>query len=129
MSTAYSGVEANVKVGGTDVDAQGWSIDVEVDTFDSTTTADGGWHDETAAAKKLGGSFEFFWNTNKAPFGTLALTPGTTFTGEFYINLSAGNKITGTGLVKKVSVKTKIKDGVMMTCSFVNKGIWVLPTT
>ena len=69
MSQAYSGVQANVHVGTTDVDAQGWTIDVSANTFDSTTTADGGWDDETPATLRIEGTFDFFYNAAKKPFG------------------------------------------------------------
>ncbi len=58
MSTALSGVNSNVLIGAVDADTNGWSADVSVNTFDSTTTADGGWDDETAATKRIEGSFE-----------------------------------------------------------------------
>jgi hypothetical protein len=131
MSTAYSGVEANVKVAAVDLDVQGWSADVSVSTFDSTTTADGGWDDETSATKRIEWSFDFFYNPSKAPFdpGGLNLVPGTTLTGmALYVNLTDDVKLTGTGLVKKVTIKTKTKEGVSGTASGVNKGVWVLPT-
>jgi hypothetical protein len=128
MSQAYSGVQANVHVGTTDVDAQGWTIDVSANTFDSTTTADGGWDDETPATLRIEGTFDFFYNAAKKPFGTLALTPGTVFTGQFFINTTAGDMLTGKGLVKKVSIKSKVKEGVMLTASFVNKAAWTLPS-
>jgi hypothetical protein len=128
MSTAYSGVESNVQVGATDVDAQGWSADVEVSTFDSTTTADGGWEDMSAATKKLSGSFDIFYNSSKKPFGTLGLTVGSTVTLTLYVNKTAGDALSGSALITKMSLKSKIKDGFTVTCSFTNKGVWTLPT-
>ena len=131
MSTAYSGVEANVKVAAVDLDVQGWTANVSVNTFDSTTTADGGWEDETSATRKIEWSFDCFYNTAKAPFdpGGLNLVPGTILTGmALYINLTDDVKLTGTGLVKKADIKTKVKEGVVITVSGVNKGLWVLPT-
>ncbi len=129
MSQAYSGVEANVIVGSTDLDVQGWTADVEANTFDSTTTADGGWDDTTPATLKLGGSIDFFYNKNKKPFGSLNMIPGTIMSGmKLYINLSDGEYLTGSGLVTKMSLKTKTKEGVVVTASYVNKGAWVLPS-
>jgi hypothetical protein len=129
MSTAYSGVEANVKVGATDLDVQGWSADYSVSTFDSTTTADGGWDDETAASKRLEWNFDCFYNSSKDPFGTLGLHAGATLANmNLYVNLTDDVKLAGTGLVKKVSIKGKVKEGLVLTVSGVNKGAWTLPT-
>lgn len=129
MSTAYSGVEANVKVAATDLDVQGWTADVSANTFDTTTTADGGYDDETAGTKRIEWSFDFFYNKNKPPFGSLALIPGAELANmTFYVNLTDDIKLQGKGLVKKVSLKTKVKEGFVLTASGVNKGAWTLPT-
>jgi hypothetical protein len=129
MSSAYSGVQANIIVGTTDLDVQGWTADVSANVFDSTTTADGGWDDETPATKRVEWSFDFFYNKTKPPFGTLGLTPGATLANmHMYINLTDGVELTGTGLVKKVSLKVKVKDGFVLTASGVNKGPWTLPS-
>jgi hypothetical protein len=129
MSQAYSGVNANVDSGAIDVDISGWSADVSVNTFDSTTTADGGWDDETPATKRVEGSFDFFYNKSKKPTGaTMNLTPGSTPTLTLYVNQPDGELLTGKGLIKKLSLKAKVKDGFVVTASFVNKGVWTLPS-
>jgi hypothetical protein len=129
MSRAYSGTEANVKSGALDMDAAGWSADVDTSTFDSTTTADAGWEDETVATLKVTGSFDFFYNTAKKPTGSSAnLTPGSTPTLTLYVNETGGDNLTGIALIKKLSLKSKVKDGFMVTASFTSKGIWTLPS-
>ena len=129
MSTAYSGVESNVLIGATDCDANGWSVDISVNVFDSTTTADLGWDDETGATKRIEGSFDFFYNPTKKPTGTLTLTPGTVVDVlTLYVNKTDDEKLTGKALIKKLSYKGKVKDGFMCTASFVNKGPWDLPS-
>lgn len=130
MSQGYSGVQANVLIGAVDADAMGWSADVEVNTWDSTTTADGGWDSTSPSTNKLSGTFDILYNTTKPPFGSLGLTQGTVITAlNLYINKTAGNFLTGGALITKVSVKAKIKEGIILTCSFVNRGVWTLPTT
>lgn len=129
MSQAYAGSEGNVLIGANDADVQSWSADVDVDTFDSTTTADAGWADTTATLKKISGSFEFFYNKTKKPFGTLGLVPGTTVaTLTLYINKTDDEKLFGPALITKASIKSKTKEGTTLTCSFVNKGPWTLPS-
>ena len=129
MSTAYSGVQANVQSGSLDMDAQDWSADVEVSTFDSTTTADAGWEDTTASTKKVTGSFQFFYNPAKKPTGATAnLTPGATPVLTLYVNKTGGDNLTGTALILKLSLKTKVKDGFIVTASFTSKGLWTLPS-
>jgi hypothetical protein len=129
MSQAYSGTKANVKSGSTDMDAGGWSADYEISTFDSTTTADGGWEDETAATQKISGSFDFFYNIAKKPTGSTAnLTPGSTPTLTLYVNTVGGDALVGVALVKKLSLKSKVKDGFMVTASFTSKGVWTVPS-
>jgi hypothetical protein len=127
MSTAISGVLGTVKSGAVDLDVSGFSFDYEVETFDSTTTADGGWSDETGAAKKISGSFDFFYNTSKKPTGASAnLIPGATPT--LYLQATTGEVFSGLGLITKLSLKSKVKDGVTVTASFTNKGVWTTPT-
>ena len=96
MSAAISGVLGTVKSGAVDLDVNGWSFDYEVETFDSTTTADGGWSDETGAAKKIQRSFDFFYNTSKKPTGAAQnLIPGATPTLTF--QATTGEVFTGLG--------------------------------
>jgi hypothetical protein len=129
MSTALSGVNANVFTGSTDLDASGWNADYEVSTFDSTTTADLGWHDETAAIQKISGSFDIFYNPTKKPTGAGAgLKPGSTPTLTLWINNPGGDSFSGKGLIQKLSIKTKTAEGITVTCSFINKGPWTIPT-
>lgn len=129
MSTALSGTHANVFSGSTDLDASGWSADYEIATFDSTTTADAGWEDETGATLKLSGSFDFFYNTSKKPTGaTAALTPGSTPNLVLWVNNPGGDSFAGKGLIKKLSLKSKVKDGFMVTASFTSKGPWTVPS-
>lgn len=125
MSAALSGVLGIVKVGAVDCDVQGWSADMEVETFDSTTTADAGWCDTTAAAKKITGSFDFFYNVTKKPTGSLGLSPGAT--PALILQATTGETFTGTGLITKLSVKSKVKEGFTVTASFENKGPWTYP--
>jgi hypothetical protein len=128
MSQAYSGVASNIFSGATDVDGSGWSIDYEVSTFDSTTTADLGWEDETSATQKITGSVDFFYNIAKKPTGaTINMTPGATPTLKLWINVTGGDFFQGKGLIKKLSIKQKTKDGVMVTASFTSKGVWTVP--
>lgn len=112
------------------MDAASWSADHEVNTFDSTTTADAGWDSTTASTQKISGSFDFFYNPSKYPYGTPAgLSPGSTPTLTLYINKTAGNFLTGAALIIKLSFKGKTKEGFLVTASFVNRGPWTLPTT
>lgn len=129
MSAALSGVHANVISGSTDMDASGWSADYEVSTFDSTTTADAGWEDETSATQKLSGSFDFFYNALKKPTGSTAnLTPGSTPTLVLWVDNPGGDSWTGKALIKKLSLKSKVKDGFLVTASWTSKGIWTVPS-
>ncbi len=127
MSTALSGVNANVHVGATDVDASGWSADYETSGFDSTTTADGGWEDETGATLKFSGSFDFFYNPAKKPTGALGIVPRAVVALTLYVDSVGGDNYAGNALIKKLSIKTKTKDGVTVTASFTSKGIWTVP--
>ena len=131
MSQAYSGAYANVISGTLDMDCEGWDADVETSSFDSTTTADDGWEDETASTKKVSGTFEFFWNPAKKPTGaTAALTPGSVVSLTLYINklVDPGDTLTGSALIKKLGLKAKVKDGFLCTASFTSKGQWTLPS-
>jgi hypothetical protein len=129
MSQAFSGVEANVFTGALDMDASGWSADVDSAGFDSTTTADLGWEDETSATMKVSGSFDFFYNPSKTPTGTTAnLTPGNTAALVLWVNKTASVNLSGNARIQKLSLKSKVKDGFMVTATFTSKGAWTLPS-
>ena len=132
MSAAFSGEYANVVSGSLDMDCQGWTADPEANTFDSTTTADLGWDDTTAATSKISGTFDFFYNVSKKPTGaTAGLTPGSTVSSlTLYVNKSAYSSETfsGKALITKLSLKSKVKDGFMVTASWVSKGAWTYPS-
>jgi hypothetical protein len=129
MSAAYSGVQANVYTGSLDLDAMGWSADVENAGFDSTTTADAGWEDETSATSKVSGSFDFFYNPLKKPTGATAnLTPGNTAALVLWVNKTGGDNLSGNARIQKLSLKSKVKDGFIVTATFRSKGAWTLPS-
>ena len=127
MSIALSGVLGKVVAGATDMDVSGWTLDPEVETFDSTTTADAGWESTTAAAKKISGSFDCFYNTAKKPTGSVAgLTPGNTVT--LRLDATTGESFTGSALITKLSIKSKAKESITVTASFKNVGAWTYPS-
>ncbi len=127
MSQGYSGVEGNVFVGAVDADTMGWSADLEYATWDSTTTADAGWEDVGLATQKLTGSFDILWNKDKTPTTGIGLASGSILAMKLYINKSDDVKLTGNGKITKLSFKGNLKEGRVITCSFVNSGVWVLP--
>jgi hypothetical protein len=129
MSQAYSGVQGNVLSGATDVDMSKWDLKHETNSFDSTTTADAGWDDTTSSTQKVSGSFTFFYNPSKYPYGTIGLAPQSTPTLTMYINKTAGNFFRGTGLILGLSFGVAVKEGIPVTASFTSKGVWTLPTT
>lgn len=128
MSQGYSGVEGNVFAGANDVDTMGWSADLEYNVWDATTTADGGWDDTGLATQKLSGTFDILYNKDKTPFGTLGLANGQVVAMKLYINKTDDVKLTGNGKITKLSLKGNLKEGRIVTCSFVNSGSWTLPT-
>src|SRR5579864_5221095 len=106
MSSALSGVHANVFAGALDLDCGGWQADYETTTFDSTTTADLGWEDETSATLKFSGSFDFFYNVLKKPTAiTTNIFPSATPTLTLWVNNPGGDSFSGKGLIKKLSIK------------------------
>lgn len=134
MSAAITGVNATVDIGTTSVDASGVNLDIEIDTFDTSTTADLGYADATGGLKKVSGSFDFFYNIAKKPTGTaaggLGLIPGSiiaTMTISVDSINNATEIFTGKALITKLSLKSKVQDGWMITCSFMGKGPWTLP--
>jgi len=128
MSSNYSGVDGVVEVGTQDAEVSGWSADVSVNTYDSTTTADSGWDDTSPATKRVEGSFDFLWSKTTPPTGaTLGLAVGSAVTLHLYVNKTASVELTGSALITKLSIKSAVKDGVKVTASFVGKGVWTLP--
>ena len=130
-TSAFSGAYANVVSGSTDMAASGWTLDPEANTFDGTTTADLGWDNNFAATSKASGTFDFFYNPTVRPTGSSAgLTPGLTATLTLYVNKSLypSETFSGSALITKLSLKSKVKDGFMVTASFVSKGAWTYPS-
>src|SRR3954466_14876364 len=100
MSAAFSGQAGNVTSGATDMDVTGWSADVEVNTIDTSTTAEAGWEDAIYGLKKVTGSFDFFYNTAKRPTGAGAgLTPGATSYPTLTLQLTTGEVMTGSAMI------------------------------
>jgi hypothetical protein len=133
MSYAVSGVDGKVLSGSTDMDVQGYSVDVEVVEIDTTTTADGGWEDAIDGTIKVSGSFEFFWNPTKNPFNSLInLMPGAGALTGIYptlkLNLDGTNYLQGTAKINKLSLKSATKEGKMFTATFRSKGAWTRPS-
>lgn len=131
MSASISGVNGYVLSGTTNMDVMGWSADPEVNTYDSTTTANAGWDDISASTKKISGSFDFFYNVAKKPTGATAnLTPGSTPTLQLYIDEvnEPSEVFTGQAMITKLSLKAKVKDGWIVTASFTGKGAWTFPS-
>ena len=126
MSTAVSGINANVFVGATDLDAQGWTADFEVNTFDSTTTADAGWEDVTASTRKVSGTVDILYNASKKP--NTYVTEGTTIALVLWVDEPGGDKYQGNALVTKLGLKVKTKEGFAVAVSWVNKGAWTVPS-
>ena len=111
------------------MDGMGWSADYEVNTFDSTTTADAGWDDTTSSTQKISGSFDIFYNPLKKPTGaTAGLKPGSTPTLYLWVVNPGGDSYSGTALIIKLSLKQKTKEGFIVTCSFVSKHAWTVPS-
>lgn len=129
MSTNYSGVDGVVEVGSQDAEVSGWSADVSVNTYDSTTTADGGWDDESAATKRVEGTFNFLWKPTAPPTGsTLGLAVGAVVALHLYVSKTDDVELTGQALITKLSITSAVKDGVKVAASFVGKGAWTLPS-
>lgn len=124
----FSGVLGTVKSGAVDMDVQGWSADIEAAVIDSTTTSDGGWESAIGGPLKITGSFDFFYDTTKVPTGATAnLTPGARPT--LTLQITTGQTISGVAFISKLSYKSKVKDGFIITASFQSGGgAWTLPS-
>lgn len=128
MSQGYSGYGGVVTANGTDCQVQGWSADPETNTWDSTTTADGGWDDISPGTQKVTGSFDVLYNPSSTPFGGLGLKPQAVVPLVLYINQAAGKSLSGSALIIKPSIKSRTKEGITLTISFSSKGEWTFPT-
>jgi hypothetical protein len=124
----FSGVLGTVKSGAVDMDVQGWSADVDVTVIDSTTTSDGGWESAIGGPLKISGSFDFFYDTTKKPTGATAnLMPGNR--PVLTLQVTTGETLSGTSLITKLSYKSRVKDGFIITASFQSGGgAWTLPS-
>jgi hypothetical protein len=130
MSTAVSGVNSKVFTGLIDMDVIGGSFDYGTEDIDTTTTADNGWADSIAGIKSVTGSFDFFWNPAKTPYTSVTgLAPGASATvfPTLKLYIDADNFLMGVARIQKLSCKKTVKDGVIMTATFVSKGQWQLP--
>ncbi len=129
MSTAISGFKGKVLSGSTDMDVSGYSYEFDNGGFDSTTTADAGWEDTNNGSNKISGSFDYFFNPAKNPWGAVAnLAPNSTTYPTLKLYCDDDKFATGLAKITKQSVKSATKEGITMTASFVSKGVWSLPT-
>lgn len=129
MGFAFNGQNGTVTAGAVDMDVTGWGADVEVNTIDTSTTAEQGWEDAIYGLKKVTGSFDFFYNPSKRPTGAGAgLTPGAATYPTLTLQATTGEVFTGQAMITKLSIKSKVKDATAITASFTSKGIWTLPT-
>src|SRR3954471_1912579 len=108
MSIAFSGEKGTVTAGSTDMDVSGWSADMEVNTIDTSTTAEAGWEDAIYGLRKFSGSFDFFYNPAKRPTGSAAgLLPGSTTYPTLTLLATTGETFTGAAMITKLSFKSK----------------------
>lgn len=129
MGVAFSGEKGTVTAGSTDMDVTGWSADMEVNTIDSSTTAEAGWEDAIYGLRKFSGSFDFFYNPAKRPTGaTAGLLPGAASYPTLTLQATTGEVFTGNAMITKLSMKSKVKDAFTVTASFTSKGAWTLPS-
>jgi hypothetical protein len=129
MGVAFSGEKGTVTAGAVDMDVTGWSADMEVNTIDTSTTAELGWEDAIYGLRKFSGSFEFFYNPAKRPTGASAgLLPGSTTYPTLTLLATTGETFTGSAMITKLSFKSKVKDAFAVTATFTSKGAWTLPT-
>lgn len=134
MSYAVSGSDGKVTSNTVDLDVKGYSVEVDSAEIDVMTTADLGWDDVIDGPITAKGTFDFFWNPSKNPFGSvLGLMPGAPLLGGSYptlkLRLDSGNFIQGPAKISKLSLKSEVKGAKMFTCSFRNKGPWTVPTS
>lgn len=123
QTVAYSGYLGTATVNGVDMAVTGWSCDAEMGSFETSSTADGGWTSMGWALKSLSGSFDFFFDTSKDPF---AGTPNMYARQVVPLVLTAtsGATFAGNAFIEKLSFKSEVKDGVKVTASFKSTGSW-----
>ncbi|MDG3003250.1 hypothetical protein [Paludisphaera mucosa] len=135
MSKGYSGVDGKVLIGAVDCDVMGWSADVGNNTWDSTTTGDAGWDDVSASTSNVKGSFDMLYSSDKPALEPTSATPPgvgvrqgkTVAVLHLNINETDGVELSGAALLTKISIKSQVKGGTILTVSFESKGAWVLP--
>lgn len=127
QATAYSGVDGIVTANGTDFDVKGWSADVERELWDKSTTAGLGWQGKGYGLKKVTGSFDFFYSATKSPYKSpQSLFSGTDVT--LVLKTGGSDQLSGPAAITKLSHKSDVKDGIMITASFESTDPWTLPT-
>ena len=131
-SESYSGWDGEVLNGTWDAEVIEWSADVEIKELDTSTTADAGWESATGGLKKVSGSFKFLYRAppNNPTGATAGLSEGSTGTLKLYINktLLSTEFLTGPALFLKLSYTNAVAGVSTVTCTFRNRGAWVLPS-
>ena len=135
MAEAYAGKDGAVFVGTKDAKVTGFTVNPKVNTFDTTTTADGGHDDVCASTKSCDGSFDFLYLTAAGddPFKPtgLNLRHGSTVDLVLYVfkaTVEANSiKLAGKALIEQLSVKHAVKGGFIVTATFKSKGLWLYP--
>lgn len=136
MSKALSGYGGNVLNGTTDCDVQGWALTYATNTWDATTTADGGWDDTAPGTRNAKGSFDFLFNPDKQPHVAtdaaedpgLGLNEGDTIVAlKLFVDKTGNLCHQGRALISNIQTKSVTKQGITLTASFESRGPWYKP--
>lgn len=125
MGQAYSGVGGTVLSGSTDLEVEEYSFELEDGEIDTTVTSDAGWEDSIHGTRKVSGSFTFWVQASKTPFGSVA---GLYAPAYPTLTLGMGHaNASGKAHITKIAVQSKTKDGIKCVATFRSKGAWTLP--
>lgn len=133
LTVAYSGVDGKVISDGTDMDVKQYDVKVADPGFEASTTAGEGWTDKLDALRTVSGSFDFFFNVAKNPFGAVMkwFTRGPNKYPLLIFQLGGSEvgtpAMSGMAKILEVTVKSVVTEGITFTATFESRGTWTLP--
>lgn len=122
---AIAGKGGALKIGVNQVaEVEGWKLDLQGDTIDTTSQDSAGWKTFIQGLKEWSGSADTSWAVATDANGQKAiqdaLLNGTTVSVEF--NVNGVNKYTGNTLVKKINIDSTVKDKIKLSVDLQGTG-------
>ncbi len=126
MATYYTGCSGDFILGGTSVLVSKWTFKDTLSTTEVMAKGDGGFNYSLGCSRKGEGTFEGFLDEDVHNTSPFLLKAGKSAAFELELSLG-GDSISGTALIKEVSIEHDYKGVAKYSGSFETRGAYYLP--